>query len=54
MDSQCRAKQPVPSEEGEIGASWCRPVFAAGDVAAYPLSFEGGRRVRHQHIQNAR
>ncbi|CAN0075666.1 unnamed protein product [Ascophyllum nodosum] len=54
VDSQCRARQPAPAEDGAIGASWCRPVFAAGDVAAYPLSLEGGRRVRHEHVQNAR
>lgn len=27
-------------------------VYAAGDIAAFPLKMDGGRYVRQEHVQN--
>eukprot|EP00752_Nemacystus_decipiens_P013306 g11786.t1 len=56
VDAQCRALLE-PSSDADVGKGGVAsdlPVFAAGDVASFPLALEGSRRVRHEHIQNAR
>eukprot|EP00903_Cladosiphon_okamuranus_P021303 g19574.t1 len=56
VDAQCRAliEPSSASEAGKDGVVSDLPIFAAGDVAAFPLTLEGSRRVRHEHVQNAR
>ncbi|CAM9331454.1 unnamed protein product [Ectocarpus sp. 8 AP-2014] len=60
VDAQCRTAVQPPSEDGggggiDVGsAAPPRPIYAAGDVAAFPLALEGFAPVRHEHIQNAR
>ncbi|CAB1115486.1 MDHAR [Ectocarpus sp. CCAP 1310/34] len=60
VDSQCRTAVQPPSEDGggggiDVGsAAPPRPIYAAGDVAAFPLALEGFAAVRYEHIQNAR
>lgn len=58
VDAQCRALlEPLSSDgdgKGKGGVASTRPVYAAGDVAAFPLALEGSRRVRQEHVQNAR
>eukprot|EP00904_Undaria_pinnatifida_P002234 jgi/Undpi1/12010/HiC_scaffold_4.g01709.m1 len=46
VDPHCRAFL-----EAKAGGA---NVFAAGDVATYPLALENSRHVRHEHVQNAR
>lgn len=59
VDAQCRTAVQPPSEDGgggvDVGSGApLRPIYAAGDVAAFPLALEGFAPVRHEHIQNAR
>lgn len=57
VDAQCRASPQTPGEavgDGVATSASGSAVYAAGDVASFPLTLEGSRRVRHEHIQNAR
>ncbi|CAM9576175.1 unnamed protein product [Scytosiphon promiscuus] len=62
VDTHCRASLQLPTEEGQdtdtgvggVVSDSEKPIYAAGDVAAFPLALEGSRRARHEHIQNAR
>lgn len=51
VDSMCRAMLCAEASGKEaIGP----PVYAAGDVASYLLPLEAFKRVRFEHVQNAR
>ncbi|CAN0479637.1 unnamed protein product, partial [Hapterophycus canaliculatus] len=60
VDTHCRASLQLSTGEGTAAGSGgvvpdsTSPVYAAGDVAAFPLALETFRRVRREHIQNAR
>ncbi|CAM9847949.1 unnamed protein product, partial [Laminaria digitata] len=53
VDPHCRVLTPAKAGNA-TGAGKISPVFAAGDVATYPLALENSRQVRHEHVQNAR
>ncbi|CAM9539565.1 unnamed protein product [Discosporangium mesarthrocarpum] len=61
VDPTCRVVSSTRDTTGSRGVGEggarsviSRPVFAAGDVATFPLALEGSKLVRCEHVQNAR